>query len=67
MGLEYDHGCGCFKSNTPLDADDGVAYMDVSSNAKRAGQRLQILNGFGRVLKIVIVNPHQLQWIYAWA
>ncbi len=45
------HRSGCFESYAAFDTNDGIAYVNITAYAIRAGNGLQVLDGFGRMIK----------------
>lgn len=53
--LENYHGSCGFKTHAALDANDGIAYVNVATQAIRTGNLLQVLDGFGRVAEALTI------------
>src|SRR5690606_5026073 len=48
MSFYNDNGCSCLKTNAALDANNCVADVNVTTDAIRLGDCLQLLNDFYR-------------------
>src|SRR5665213_3797689 len=53
MRLDDDQRRGCFKAHPPLNADNGIAHMNIPSDAIGLRDGLQKLDGFYRVIKFL--------------
>src|SRR5438309_1778932 len=56
VGFQYDHWSRCFKSNPAFNADNSISNVDITSDPIRACQRLQMLYGFGWMVKCFAVD-----------
>ncbi len=56
MRLDNDDRSSCFEPDPPLDAYDGIAYMNISPHAIGLGNGLQVLDGFYRVAEFLPID-----------
>ena len=56
VGLDDELGGGCLKAHTTLDADDGVAHVEVAAYGVGGAYLLNLLDGGNLVVKLLAVD-----------
>ena len=60
VSADDEHGGSCLEANTPLDADDGITHMAVTSDTVGSTNLLHLLDGL--YLVIIVYTVHRTEF-----